>query len=404
MRAMPQDDLATVARLYERLTEALQRTRRDPFNVPVTVAEIYRELVPYRLVRTEIGFDMNADYEHALLRLLAGEGEWVRLEPTQAAEEIRRELHGTNPNLGLYRNYAGCDVWVRKPSSTDPRRAEPPATSPAAVRATLRPAAPSNPPAPQAATTAEQKRAFRLPFPSPPAPAPSIPEPAPAPRVPAPPAPTTAPAVRAPVEPLPVAARPKAARADEAPSPPRPQPAGEDAVEQAGERQALPEWEDAVLAGEAPGGMAFETSTLAGDDRPADREGQEDGGGVAVTRMKDTPKREAASAGEAGSAQSQAKGARPAGPQRPPAAPAGSPGRGTPPAASKVAAPAAVAPSAPKVAAARCAFCDSALPQQRQARFCPYCGADQTTRPCPSCGEPLEPGWAFCITCGATAQ
>src|SRR5215211_4230002 len=110
MPAMPPDDEAAVTQLYERLTEALQRTRREPFNVPVTVAEIFQELVPYRLVRAEIGFDMNADYEHALLRLLGGEGECVRIEPAQVAEEIRRELRSANPNLSIYRNYATCDV------------------------------------------------------------------------------------------------------------------------------------------------------------------------------------------------------------------------------------------------------------------------------------------------------
>src|SRR5688572_15195581 len=115
MAAKPHDDPAPVTRLYERLTEALQRSRRDPFNVPVTVAEIYQELVPYRLVRAEIGFDMNADYEHALLRLLAGEGECVRIEPAHAADEIRRELRSANPNLSIYRDYAACDVWVKKP-------------------------------------------------------------------------------------------------------------------------------------------------------------------------------------------------------------------------------------------------------------------------------------------------
>src|SRR5215211_2993408 len=93
MPAMPPDDEAAVTRLYERLTEALQRTRREPFNVPVTVAEIFQELVPYRLV------------------------------PAEVAEEIRRELRSANPNLSIYRNYATCDVWVREPPArTDEKR------------------------------------------------------------------------------------------------------------------------------------------------------------------------------------------------------------------------------------------------------------------------------------------
>src|SRR5688572_21791838 len=105
----------TVKRLYQRLAEALQRSRQDAFTGPVTVAEIYQELVPYRVVRGEVGFDMNADYEHALLRLLAGEGDMARLEPAHAREQITKELRSSNPNVSIYREYAGCDVFVNQP-------------------------------------------------------------------------------------------------------------------------------------------------------------------------------------------------------------------------------------------------------------------------------------------------
>jgi hypothetical protein len=47
-----------------------------------------------------------------------------------------------------------------------------------------------------------------------------------------------------------------------------------------------------------------------------------------------------------------------------------------------------------------CIYCDSQLPASRNLRFCPYCGADQSTVPCATCGEALKPGWAFCIACG----
>jgi hypothetical protein len=79
---------------------------------PVTVAEIYQDLVPYRAVRSEIGVELNADYEHALVRLLAGEGGLARLEPAEVRAELQRELGMPDPNVTLYRKFAGCDVWV----------------------------------------------------------------------------------------------------------------------------------------------------------------------------------------------------------------------------------------------------------------------------------------------------
>ena len=49
-----------------------------------------------------------------------------------------------------------------------------------------------------------------------------------------------------------------------------------------------------------------------------------------------------------------------------------------------------------------CPFCDSALPGHRPVRYCPYCGQDLTAQPCPSCGETMEAGWMFCVSCGTS--
>jgi len=105
-----QDDL--VERVHRCLAQAIQRTRRGSVDAPVTVAEIYQDLVPYRAIRSTVGFQMNADYEHTLLRLLSGEGGYARLEPSEAREELRDELDSPNPNVGLFRKFAACDVFV----------------------------------------------------------------------------------------------------------------------------------------------------------------------------------------------------------------------------------------------------------------------------------------------------
>jgi hypothetical protein len=113
MHVSEEQEQEPVQWLYERLVRALRQARPDPFGGPVTVAEIYQELVPYRVVRGEGGFAMNADYEHALLRLLSGEGGLLTLEPPSAREIILRELESVNPNVTIYRAYAACDAWVQ---------------------------------------------------------------------------------------------------------------------------------------------------------------------------------------------------------------------------------------------------------------------------------------------------
>lgn len=214
-------------RLYDRLQDAVRRTAPDALDRPLTIADIYQHFVPYRLVRAELGFGELKEYEHALLRLLAGERGYVRVDLPQVVEEFRRELRSPNPILGIYRDYAAVGVSL----SAAPR----PAAEPAA--AAIRPV--------EAQPDGSGERAR----PEPPAVAPAA-----------------------------------------APAPPAPDLAAADVT--------LPE-----------------------------------------------------------------------------------------------------PPTAPRRAA--CWHCREPLPQNRDVRFCPHCGAGQVPTPCAECETLLEPGWRFCIQCGA---
>jgi hypothetical protein len=97
-------------RFHRALVREIQANSPEHLSAPFSVAEIYQNLVPYRTHRDEIGVEMNADYEHALLRLLAGEGDFLTIESRTARQEIREELESPNPNTGLYRDFAAADV------------------------------------------------------------------------------------------------------------------------------------------------------------------------------------------------------------------------------------------------------------------------------------------------------
>ena len=101
-----------LGRLHRALVQALRE--RDPAGLgrPFTVAEIYQDLVPYRTHRDLLGVEMNGDYEHLVLRLLAGEDDLLTLGSEHARAEIQAELRRSNPNTGLYREYAGVDVHL----------------------------------------------------------------------------------------------------------------------------------------------------------------------------------------------------------------------------------------------------------------------------------------------------
>jgi hypothetical protein len=104
------DPQEILTRFHKALVRELHARNPEHVHAPFTVAEIYQNLVPYRTHRDELGVEMNADYEHALLRLLAGEGDLLSIESTTARKEIREELDTPNPNTGLYRDFAAADV------------------------------------------------------------------------------------------------------------------------------------------------------------------------------------------------------------------------------------------------------------------------------------------------------
>ncbi len=114
-----------VTRLYRALVEEL-RQRGHPEGQPLKVSELYQDLVPYRAVRSTLGVELNADYEHALLRLLSGERGLLRLEPAEAREELRREVEAPYPFVGLFRKFSASNVWVTMPE----RKQEPAPAAP----------------------------------------------------------------------------------------------------------------------------------------------------------------------------------------------------------------------------------------------------------------------------------
>ena len=106
---MPQSG-DVLERFLEALVQQIKITRPEYLTAPFTVAEIYQNLVPYRSHRDLIGVEMNGDYEDALLRMLAGEGDYLLLDSEVARREMQEELARSNPNTALFHDFAAVDV------------------------------------------------------------------------------------------------------------------------------------------------------------------------------------------------------------------------------------------------------------------------------------------------------
>lgn len=101
--------------MFWRLAESLRRDPPEGEPRTLSVAELYQERLPYRLARGELGLAELAEYEHVLLRLLAGERSYAQLDDPAITEELARELRSPNPILGVYRDYPDAAVRLRSP-------------------------------------------------------------------------------------------------------------------------------------------------------------------------------------------------------------------------------------------------------------------------------------------------
>src|SRR2546426_1808180 len=86
-------------RLFERRVAVLVKDAR--LAVPFPAADVYERLVPYRSNRSHLRVATHQDYEMAVLRLLAGERGYVRLEPDDVREAMQREGTAGDPEPHL---------------------------------------------------------------------------------------------------------------------------------------------------------------------------------------------------------------------------------------------------------------------------------------------------------------
>lgn len=101
--------------VFRLLVRTLSEQRPPRIHEPIAVNELIDSLLPYRLVRRELGVDTAEDYETILFRLCAGEGDFVQAEPaTQAA--LAAELKKPLPDLALLRVYGDTHLVLRTDS------------------------------------------------------------------------------------------------------------------------------------------------------------------------------------------------------------------------------------------------------------------------------------------------
>lgn len=84
---------------------------------PVAVAELHKRLLPYHMCRDRLGYATKAEYDVALLRLLADDRRVAVSEPA-LREAVRAEIRHPEPGLAFLHRFAASEVRVLDASTT----------------------------------------------------------------------------------------------------------------------------------------------------------------------------------------------------------------------------------------------------------------------------------------------
>ena len=117
--------MSDLERLFHLLVANLAAVDPRRLRQPLQVAEILRDVLPYRANRRALGIESAEDYEALLLRLCAGDGGLARTDPPEIQARFRSELATPNPDLSLLRTHGDALVSLTGPAvaralATDP--------------------------------------------------------------------------------------------------------------------------------------------------------------------------------------------------------------------------------------------------------------------------------------------
>lgn len=100
---------------------------------PIAVAELHKRLLPYHVCRDRLGYATKAEYDLALLRLLADD-ERVAVSEPALREAVRAEIRHPEPGLAFLHRFAASEVRLLDapvradelaPNATEAESAEP---------------------------------------------------------------------------------------------------------------------------------------------------------------------------------------------------------------------------------------------------------------------------------------
>lgn len=104
--------MTDLERLFRLLVQQLAGTDPGRLHRPMSIAELSRDVVPYRSSRRMLAVETAEDHDALLLRLAAGEGGFVRLIHDDIRRRFELEAQNPNPDLALLRDFGKAQFLI----------------------------------------------------------------------------------------------------------------------------------------------------------------------------------------------------------------------------------------------------------------------------------------------------
>ena len=106
--------MSDVERLFDLIVRNLHADAPSRLTQPISVGELVRTIAPYRAVRRPLAIGTAEDYEHLMLRLVAGEGGFAAAAPPESLSRFRAEVLLDHPDLHVLSHEAAATVTLSR--------------------------------------------------------------------------------------------------------------------------------------------------------------------------------------------------------------------------------------------------------------------------------------------------
>jgi Double zinc ribbon len=103
--------LDNLDRMFRHLVRTVRSRYPQYLSEPFDVAELHKNVLPYRHHRRELGIDSNEDYEITLTELLSGERDYLVVDD-RMRDTLRAELASSNPDPSAFKQFANASVSI----------------------------------------------------------------------------------------------------------------------------------------------------------------------------------------------------------------------------------------------------------------------------------------------------